>query len=417
MKAAPHKWEFRARFRRHAYGWKSQPAITRIREAVSEIRRVAKKDPALAAEGAVLFLERLSPALERIDSSSGAIGMAVGRALDALVPVIAQAHVDDPVRQQWLERLWQAIMDDEIPYIEQLGDRWGELCGNPGLASIWADEFLPLTRQMFSDRRRPGDFFKGTSVCLSAMLAAARYEEILELFSASRSGVRSLYKVYEARARAAMGRIDDAVSLLATDGELHPAFSDYASVCEEMLLAAGQVERAFHDHGYKANLRTTYLATYRAICKKYPSIDARSVLEHCITQTPSQEGKWFAAARHAGFLDIALELATDYIVEPKTLITATRDHAETDPAFAVHVGLAALRNMDSGFGYEEATPADVHTAYHAVLQAARAADRLSEAVISMHRYFGGVRPDGIVWSVLRRELDFLDNARDKGRPE
>ena len=76
-----HRWEFKARFRRHAFGWKSQPAIVRIRQAVAEIRKVARKEPMLAAEGAVVFLERLSPALEHIDSSSGAIGSAVNRAI------------------------------------------------------------------------------------------------------------------------------------------------------------------------------------------------------------------------------------------------------------------------------------------------------------------------------------------------
>ena len=35
--AEPHKWEFKARFRRHAFGWKSQPAIRRVKEAVAEI--------------------------------------------------------------------------------------------------------------------------------------------------------------------------------------------------------------------------------------------------------------------------------------------------------------------------------------------------------------------------------------------
>jgi hypothetical protein len=33
-------------------------------QAVAEIRKVARTDPALAAEGAVAFLERVSPALE-----------------------------------------------------------------------------------------------------------------------------------------------------------------------------------------------------------------------------------------------------------------------------------------------------------------------------------------------------------------
>ena len=45
-----HKWDFKARFRRNAFGWKSQPAVTRVKEAVAEIKAVAKVDPVLAAE-------------------------------------------------------------------------------------------------------------------------------------------------------------------------------------------------------------------------------------------------------------------------------------------------------------------------------------------------------------------------------
>jgi hypothetical protein len=53
-----HRWTFAARFRKGAFGWRSQPAILRIREALSEIRKAARKDPILGAEGAVLFLEK-----------------------------------------------------------------------------------------------------------------------------------------------------------------------------------------------------------------------------------------------------------------------------------------------------------------------------------------------------------------------
>ncbi len=120
-----HQWEFRRRFRARAFGWRSKPAITRIREAVSEIKRVARKEPEVAAEGAVLLLERLSTALELVDSSSGAIGTAVNRAIAALVPIIAAAPATREQRDAWLERLWQAYEEDEIPYIEALGDRWG----------------------------------------------------------------------------------------------------------------------------------------------------------------------------------------------------------------------------------------------------------------------------------------------------
>ena len=59
-----HRWAFQTRFRRHAFGWRSQPAVERVRQAVAEIKGVARKDPVLGAEGAVLFLERVSPALE-----------------------------------------------------------------------------------------------------------------------------------------------------------------------------------------------------------------------------------------------------------------------------------------------------------------------------------------------------------------
>jgi hypothetical protein len=45
-------------FLQSLFGWRSQPAILRIREALSEIRKAARKDPILGAEGAVLFLEK-----------------------------------------------------------------------------------------------------------------------------------------------------------------------------------------------------------------------------------------------------------------------------------------------------------------------------------------------------------------------
>ena len=76
-----HKWTFAPRFRRNAFGWRSQPAAKRVREAVSEIKKAARKSPMLGAEGAVLFLERVSPALAHVDTSSGSIGSAVNRAI------------------------------------------------------------------------------------------------------------------------------------------------------------------------------------------------------------------------------------------------------------------------------------------------------------------------------------------------
>jgi len=47
----PYRWEFKARFRRHAFGWRSQPAVQRVKQAVTEIKGVARRDPLLGAEG------------------------------------------------------------------------------------------------------------------------------------------------------------------------------------------------------------------------------------------------------------------------------------------------------------------------------------------------------------------------------
>ena len=122
-----HKWIFPTRFRAGAYGWKSSKlACQRLREAVSEIKKVAKKEPVLAAEGAIRLMEKLWPALEHVDSSSGALGSAVNKALDDLIPLIIKAPADAKTRNKWLERLWQAMEDDGVDYLGPVGDRWGD---------------------------------------------------------------------------------------------------------------------------------------------------------------------------------------------------------------------------------------------------------------------------------------------------
>src|ERR1700738_1867924 len=113
-RTASHKWAFATRFRRGAFGWKSALPIQRLKEALIEIRQSARADPVFAAVGAVALLEKLSPALEQVDSSSGAMGTAVNRAIDALVPVIARVAVSDMVRMRWLERLFDALQDDRM---------------------------------------------------------------------------------------------------------------------------------------------------------------------------------------------------------------------------------------------------------------------------------------------------------------
>ena len=363
-----HKWQFTNRFRRQAFGWRSATPIQRIKEAVAEIKKVSRKDKVLAGEGAVKLLEKLSPALEQVDSSSGALGTAVNKAIESLVPIIAKAPVDARTRQQWLDRLWQALQDDDMPYIEQLGEHWGELCATPELASTWADEFLPVLEHIWSTTATSHEYFKGTTPCLASLYAAGRYEELLTLID------KAPFKWWHDRrwgvmALTAMGKKAEALGYAEESRGLNDPGWEIAQACEEILLSSGLAQEAYRRYALEANQRTTHLATFRAIAKKYPDRPREAILRDLIASSPGAEGKWFAAAKDAGLFDVAADLAKKSPTDPRTLTRAARDFAEKEPGFALAAGLAALHWMSEGYGYE-ITGADVLDAYTALIAAA-----------------------------------------------
>ena len=367
-KTSAHKWEFRARFRRHAFGWKSQPAIKRIKEAVSEIKKIARKDKPLAAEGAVLFLEKVSPALEHVDSSSGAIGTSVNNAIAALVDIIATAPADETTREKWLERLWEAYQDDHIPYIELLGDYWGELCVSKEIASRWADQLIGTCKMAWSPDPNLRGFFKGTTNCLSALLAAERYDELLALLEMAPYKMWH-YRQYGVKALAALGKKAEAIRYAEEGRGLNDSPIAIARACEEVLLSSGLADEAYERYGLLANQAGTYAAWFRAVSKKYPHKKAAEILEDLVAHTPGEEGKWFAAAKDAKLFDEAIELANRTPCSPQTLTRAARDFEEKRPEFAVEAGMAALRWLVEGYGYE-ITGLDVLNAYSHTMKAA-----------------------------------------------
>lgn len=365
-----YKWVFAPRFRRNAFGWRSDKPIERIKEALAEIRAVARKEPVLAAEGAIVLLEKLSPALMGVDSSSGALGTAVNRAIEALVPLVVQANVDLATRQRWLERLWEAIQEDEMPYIEHLADFWGDLCIGKDIASDWADRFLPILQRMWSPQETAFGYFQGTDACLSALLAAGRTEELLTLVDLAK------YKSWHTRrwgfkALIALGRKAEAVRYAEASRGLNAPEGQIAQACEALLLSSGLADEAYARYGIEANQKTTYLATFRAIAKKYPSKDPGMILQDLVQNSPGAEGKWFAAAKDAGLLDLATDLAMRSPTDPLTLGRAARDYAVKEPKFAMAAGLASLQWMARGYGYE-LTGMDVSQTYQAVMDAGRA---------------------------------------------
>jgi hypothetical protein len=397
-KSERHRWQFAARFRRDAFGWRSQPAIQRVREAISEIKKVARRDPVLAAEGAVLFLEKVSLALEHVDSSSGAIGTAVNHAIEELVPIIAKSPVDLGQRAKWLDRLWDAYVADAIPYIETLGDFWGELCATRELASVWADNLIEPLRASWRDRGT-SSYFQGTPVCLSSLLAAGRYQELLELLEIA-PFVYWADRRWGVQALAAMGKRTEALRYAEVSRGLNDHPDTIARACEGILLSSGRADEAYERYALVANRSGSYLTTYRAILRKYPHKDPERILRDLVARTPSDHGKWFAAAKEAGFLKLATELARASPCDPKTLTRAARDFIETNPVFALEAGLAALHWLEKGYGYE-ITGADVWAAYSNTIKAAERLDRRDEV---RDRISASIDNKGFVAQVLGREL-------------
>lgn len=373
--ATTYKWQFAPRFRRNAFGWKSTVPIQRIKEALTEIKGVAKKEPVLAAEGAVRFLEKLAPAIEQVDSSSGAIGSAVNRAIETLVPIMATADVARAVREKWLDRLWDALQEDQIPYLEYLGDLWGELCATPEIASKWADSLSPTLTTMWDHCALTGEFgyFKGTSACLSALFQAGRHDELLALIAKSEYRYKSWHnRVWGAKALAKMGRPIEAIQYAEDSKGLNAPLTSIAAFCERVLLDAGFADEAYSRYAVEATYATTNVATFKAIVKKYPHMPRETILRDLVASQPGQEGKWFAAAKDAGFFELAIELANQSPSDPRTLTRAARDFALERPEFALAAGMTALRGIANGWGYD-ITGIDVLDAYAAVMAAAGAA--------------------------------------------
>jgi len=397
-KSKTHEWTFRARFRARAFGWRSGLAVKRVREAISEITRVARKDPILGAEGAVHFLERVSPAIEHVDSSSGSLGAAVRHAVAALVPLVARVPADDATRDAWLERLWDAFEADQIPYIESLADSWGELCAAPERASRWADRLLGPLAACWSEGR---GYFKGTAACLSSLLAAGRHEELLALLERAPLAWWH-YRRYGALALAAVGRTDEALEYAQAPLARGDDALDAAAVCERILLDAGRRDEAYERFAFRANAQGTNLATFRAIAKHYPERDRAALLDDLVRSSPGAEGRWFATARQLGRLELAADLARRSPCDPKTLNRAARDHLGSDPAFALKVALASLHWLNDGHGYE-VTSADVHAAYNLATHAADALGKQAETRAWVLRMVGERK--SFVRQVLGRSLE------------
>jgi hypothetical protein len=363
-----HKWIFPSRFRTGAYGWEaSRLACQRLREAVSEIKKVAKEEPVYAAGGAVRLMEKIWPALQHVDSSSGALGAAVNKTMEALIPIVVNAPADEKTRDKWLDRLWQAMADDGVDYLSPVSDRWGEICGSPEVAGRWAGDLVGIVRACWTDPD-PGGYFQGTTACLSCLLVAGRHKELLELLELDRYSMWH-HRRYGVEALLALDRKAEAVQFAEASRGLNQPDSVIDRTCEEILISSAMHEEAYQRYGLSAAVGSSYITRFRAVAKRYPMKDKSQILTDLIATTPGEEGKWFATAKELELYALALGLANRSPCDPKTLTRAARDYLGTAPEFALGSAMAALRWLSEGWGYE-VTSVDVVEAYDRAMDAA-----------------------------------------------
>jgi len=365
-------WQFRAKLRSRAFGWRgSALAATRLKEAVTEIKAAAKTDRVAAGEGAVVLMERLWPALQGIDTSSGALGTAVARTLDQLIPILIAAPADHATRARWLERLFKAVQEDGVEYLAPVEERWGEIAQYPDLINAYADQLLPVLRHAWADHTQYS-YVIGTAICLSCLLEAGRTTQLQELlalprrrfWSWQRFGAEALRR--QGLWQAAIAYADACRSSIAGHGE------EFAidRFCEGVLRHLGRSDEAYQRYGLRAAGGGTNLATYRALVRAYPERDRRGVLCDLIANR-GPAGKWFAAAKDAGFLDIALDCAREYGADPATLVRAARDFSGTEPRFAAAIALEAIRHLLGGGGYDPSVAEAIEAVRHLLAAAAR----------------------------------------------
>jgi tetratricopeptide (TPR) repeat protein len=282
------------------------------------------------------------------------------------------------VREKWLDRLFDAIQEDDPPYIESLGDHWGELCTTQELASAWADQLLPTLKNVLRDRTSGTfAFFSGTSLCYSALFKAGRHDQILELLDMDPRPIWP-YLVWGARVLAARGQIDEAIAYLREHAGATTSEEAIARFAEEELLKAGRRAEAFNQYALLANQANTHLSTFRALTKKYPELAKDKLLAHLVASTPGEPGKWFATAKTLKLIDQATRLAWASPCDPKTLNRAARDHLTNQPEFAMQCALAALHWMSMGHGYE-LTGLDVLDAHRLAIEAATVTEQTEQA--------------------------------------
>ena len=93
----------------------------------------------------------------------------------------------EPWRLRWRlrgtpRRSGAGTVQEAQRYLSGVEDTWGEICGSREFASLWADKLLGLIRNAWSDTRK-WSYVRGTCLCLSALVAADRLQDLFDLLA------------------------------------------------------------------------------------------------------------------------------------------------------------------------------------------------------------------------------------------
>jgi hypothetical protein len=225
---------------------------------------------------------------------------------------------------------------------------------------------VPTVRNVWKDEQS-GTWIVGATLCLSCLLEMERFDELAELLSL-RSHRFWHFDKFGAEALVRQGKINKAIDFAEAYRDDRNDDIQVVEFCERVLIEAGRSDEAYRRYALDAARATTNLAVFRKVVQKYPNCDPRQVLLDLV-EHHGNPGKWFAAAKSSGFLDLAAQFANNLGAEPATLIRAARDFTEKEPGFAVNVGLCAIKQLLAGYGYESTT-LDIRQAHKHLMTAA-----------------------------------------------
>lgn len=316
----------------------SRPRPDTIDALREEARAVSgNPDPEDAREAAVRFVEGLAH-LAPAEIADGQVERELRELAERVADHLADA-TEIPV-----ERLWHAIRADRLALTDPVAARWGELLPDPGHASTWADAHVEEVREGWSASRKVGGHTATAVPVLSALLAANRPVDVIELLKRApepywperRFGVEA-YLHMDARSDARR---------FAEPSLSDPVFAaEAARVCEDILLDAGLTEEAYRRYALVPDPAQRPLDQVHAIARRHPSHPPDEVLRELVAATGVDGDGWFDAALALGAEDVARELATSPGRDPERVMSAARAALVDAPELGLDLALAALRRL------------------------------------------------------------------------